>query len=138
MQKTKVTTINGVIGVVINIILSISLAKVFGIFGVAIASTIASIITAVLLFISTRKFVGSFNVIPMIIKLLKISLSAMSMLLVLILLNNMISLNNSILTILLNGIVGAIIYFVACKILRIEEFNEAIDMIKSKLSKKEI
>ena len=60
----------------------------------------------------------------------------MSMLLVLILLNNMISLNNSILTILLNGIVGAIIYFVACKILRIEEFNEAIDMIKSKLSKK--
>ena len=74
----------------------------------------------------------------MIIKLLKISLSAMSMLLVLILLNNMISLNNSILTILLNGIVGAIIYFVACKILRIEEFNEAIDMIKSKLSKKEI
>ena len=73
-----------------------------------------------------------------IIKLLKISLSAMSMLLVLILLNNMISLNNSILTILLNGIVGAIIYFVACKILRIEEFNEAIDMIKSKLSKKEI
>ena len=138
MQKTKITTINGVIGVVVNIILSISLSKVFGIFGVAIASTIASMITAVLLFISTRKFVGNFNVIPMIIKLLKISLSAMLMFLVLILLNNMISLNNSILTILLNGVVGAIIYFIACKILKIEEFNEAIDMIKSKLFKKEI
>ena len=48
-------------------------------------------VTAVLLFISTRKFVGNFNVIPMIIKLLKISLSAMLMLLVLLLLNNMIS-----------------------------------------------
>ena len=138
MQKTKITTINGVIGVVVNIILSISLSRVFGIFGVAIASTIASMITAVLLFISTRKFVGNFNVIPMIIKLLKISLSAMLMFLVLILLNNMISLNNSILTILLNGVVGAIIYFIACKILKIEEFNEAIDMIKSKLFKKEI
>ena len=138
MQKTKITTINGVIGVVVNIILSISLSKVFGIFGVAIASTIASMITAVLLFISTRKFVGNFNVIPMIIKLLKISLSAMLMFLVLILLNNMISLNNSILTILLNGVVGAIIYFIAFKILKIEEFNEAIDMIKSKLFKKEI
>ncbi len=138
MQKTKITTINGVIGVVVNIILSISLSKVFGIFGLAIASTIASMITAVLLFISTRKFVGNFNVIPMIIKLLKISLSAMLMFLVLILLNNMISLNNSILTILLNGVVGAIIYFIACKILKIEEFNEAIDMIKSKLFKKEI
>ena len=62
----------------------------------------------------------------------------MLMFLVLILLNNMISLNNSILTILLNGVVGAIIYFIACKILKIEEFNEAIDMIKSKLFKKEI
>ena len=35
-------------------------------------------------------------------------------------------------------VVGAIIYFIACKILKIEEFNEAIDMIKSKLFKKEI
>ncbi|WP_305154015.1 murein biosynthesis integral membrane protein MurJ, partial [uncultured Clostridium sp.] len=75
MQKTKVTTINGVIGVVVNIILSISLSKIFGIFGVALASTIASMITAILLFISTRKFVGNFNVIPIIIKLLKILLS---------------------------------------------------------------
>ena len=46
--------------------------------------------------------------------------------------------SGSILTILLNGVVGAIIYFIACKILKIEEFNEAIDMIKSKLFKKEI
>ena len=34
-------------------------------------------VTAVFLFISTRKFTGNFDVIPMIIKLLKISLSAM-------------------------------------------------------------
>lgn len=138
MQKTKVTTINGVIGVVVNIILSISLSKVFGIFGVAIASTIASMITAVLLFISTRKFVGHFDVFPMIIKLLKISLSAIVMLLVLTLLNNIINLNNAILIILLNGVVGAIIYFISCKILKVEEFNEVIDMIKNKVSKRGI
>ena len=138
MQKTKVTTINGVIGVVVNIILSISLSKVFGIFGVAIASTIASMITAVLLFISTRKFVGHFDVFPMIIKLLKISLSSIVMLLVLTLLNNIINLNNAILIILLNGVVGAIIYFIACKILKVEEFNEVIDMIKNKVSKRGI
>ena len=138
MQKTKVTTINGIIGVVVNVILSISLSKIFGIFGVAIASTIASMITAVLLFISTRKFVGNFDVFPMIIKLFKISLSAIVMLLALTLLNNKINLNNAILTILLNGVVGAIIYFIACKILRVEEFNEVIDMIKNKVSKRGI
>ena len=128
---------NGIIGVVANIILSVALSKVLGIFGVAIASTIASMITAVLLFISTRKLVGDFDVFPM-IKLLKILLSAIVMLFVLTLLNNKINLNNAILSILLNGIVGAIIYFIACKILRIEEFNEVIDMIKNKLSKRGI
>ena len=91
MQKTKVTTINGIIGVVVNVILSISLSKIFGIFGVAIASTIASMITAVLLFISTRNLVGDFDVFPMIIKLLKISLSAIVMLFLLTLLNNKIN-----------------------------------------------
>ena len=95
-------------------------------------------ITAVLLFISTRKFVGNFDVFPMIIKLFKISLSAIVMLLALTLLNNKINLNNAILTILLNGVVGAIIYFIACKILKVEEFNEVIDMIKNKVSKRGI
>lgn len=136
MQKTKVTTINGVIGVVVNIILSISLSKIFGIFGVALASTIASIITAILLFISTRKFVGNFNVIPMIIKLLKILLSAIIMFFVLVMLNNILVLNNSILTILFNFIIGVIVYFIVCKILKIEELNEAIYIIRNKVSKK--
>lgn len=136
MQKTKVTTINGVIGVVVNIILSISLSKIFGIFGVALASTIASMITAILLFISTRKFVGNFNVIPIIIKLLKILLSAIIMFFVLVMLNNILVLNNSILTILFNFIIGVIVYFIVCKILKIEELNEAIYMIRNKVSKK--
>lgn len=136
MQKTKVTTINGVIGVIINIILSITLSKVFGIFGVAIASTIASIVTAVLLFISTRKLVGNFNITPMIIKLLKIFLAAMIMLVMLIILNNVINLNNSMIIIMVNGVVGAIIYFISCKILKIEEFDEAIDMIRKRISKR--
>ena len=74
----------------------------------------------------------------MIIKLFKISLSAIVMLLALTLLNNKINLNNAILTILLNGVVGAIIYFIACKILKVEEFNEVIDMIKNKVSKRGI
>ncbi len=136
MQKTKVTTINGVIGVVVNIILSISLSKIFGIFGVALASTIASMITAILLFISTRKFVGNFNVIPIIIKLLKILLSAIIMFFVLVILNNILVLNNSILTILFNFIIGVIVYFIVCKILKIEELNEAIYIIRNKVSKK--
>ena len=40
MQKTKVTTMNGVIGVIVNIILSITLSKIYGFFGVVMALTI--------------------------------------------------------------------------------------------------
>ena len=135
MQKTKVTTINGIIGVVVNIILSITLSKIFGVFGVAIASTIASMVTSILLFISTRKFGGHFDVVPMIIKLLKISLSAMVMLLVLKILNIMINLNNAILTILFNGVVGGVVYFISCKIFKIEELDEVINMMKNRVYK---
>ena len=136
MQKTKVTTMNGVIGVIVNIILSITLSKIYGVFGVAMASTISSIVTAVLLFISTRRLVGNFDVVPMIIKLLKILLAAIMMLFVLVALNNVLNLDNKIIIILVNGTAGILIYSILCKILKIEEFNEAIDMIKNKVSKK--
>lgn len=136
MQKTKITTINGVIGVVVNIILSVTLSKVYGVFGVAIASTIAAIVTAVLLFISTRRLVGNFNLTPMIIKLLKIFLASMIMLFVLVILNNILNLDKKIIAILVNGITGVIVYSISCKILKIEEFDEAIDMIKNRVSKR--
>lgn len=136
MQKTKVTTMNGVIGVIVNIILSITLSKIYGVFGVAMASTISSIVTAVLLFISTRRLVGNFDVVPMIIKLLKILLAAIMMLFVLVALNNVLNLDNKIIIILVNGTAGILIYSILCKKLKIEEFNEAIDMIKNKVSKK--
>ena len=122
--------------VIVNIILSITLSKIYGVFGVAMASTISSIVTAVLLFISTRRLVGNFDVVPMIIKLLKILLAAIMMLFVLVALNNVLNLDNKIIIILVNGTAGILIYSILCKILKIEEFNEAIDMIKNKVSKK--
>ncbi|MCF0149768.1 MAG: murein biosynthesis integral membrane protein MurJ, partial [Clostridium sp.] len=61
MKKTKVTTINGVIGVVVNVILSITLSKFFGVLGISIATSVSAIIISILLLNSTRKIVGSFN-----------------------------------------------------------------------------
>lgn len=135
MQKIKITTINGVIGVAANIILSVTLSKIYGVLGVAIASTIAAMITAILLFISTRNLVGSFDIKPMIIKLLKIFLSSIIMFIILVILNSIVNMDNKIITILINGITGIIIYSICCKILKVEEFNEAIDMMKNKVSK---
>ena len=74
----------------------------------------------------------------MIIKLLKILLAAIMMLFVLVALNNVLNLDNKIIIILVNGTAGILIYSILCKILKIEEFNEVIDMIKNKVSKKRL
>ena len=48
MEKTKTTAFNGIIGVATNIILNIYLSKRYGIIGVALASSISSVIIALL------------------------------------------------------------------------------------------
>ena len=136
MQKTKLTTINGVIGVFINIILSIILSKYMGVAGIAIASSIAAAVTAVLLFNSTRKLIGDFNARPMILKIIKITLASSIMICVLYIINKVIAVNNNFIILAINGSIGAIVFSAVCKFMKIEEFDEATSMIIKKLRKR--
>ena len=138
MEKTKITTRNGVIGVIINIVLRIIFVRVFGIFGIALSSTIAAIVTAVLLFISTKKLVSGFKVKGMIIKLGKILFASVIMIIVVALFNKVIHINNVFLSLIVDGAIGAVSYFVICVVIKIEEFTELINIIKKKASKGEV
>lgn len=135
MKKTKVTTINGIIGVVINIALSIILSKYMGVLGIAIATSVSSLVIALLLLNSTKEVVGSFNISEVIIKISKIILSSTLMILILYFINSLLSIENSFIIILTDGSLGAVIFMIMCKILKIEEFNEALNMIKIKFKK---
>ncbi|GAA0763120.1 murein biosynthesis integral membrane protein MurJ [Clostridium sartagoforme] len=135
MKKTKVTTINGIIGVVINIALSIILSKYMGVLGIAIATSVSSLVIALLLLNSTKEVVGSFNISEVIIKISKIILSSTLMILILYFINSLLSIENSFIIILTDGSLGAVIFMIMCKILKIEEFNEALNMIKMKFKK---
>lgn len=135
MKKTKITTINGIIGVVTNIVLSITLSKSIGVLGIAIATSISSLVIALLLLNSTRKVVGSFNVKEVIIKISKVILSSSLMILILYFINNLLRLENSFIIILVDGSIGAILFMLMCKVLKIEEFDEALNMIKGKIRK---
>lgn len=135
MKKTKVTTINGIIGVVINIALSIILSKYMGVLGIAIATSVSSLVIALLLLNSTKEVVGSFNISEVIIKISKIILSSTLMILILYFTNSLLSIENSFIIILTDGSLGAVIFMIMCKILKIEEFNEALNMIKMKFKK---
>lgn len=135
MKKTKVTTINGIIGVVINISLSIVLSKYMGVLGIAIATSVSSLVIALLLLNSTKEVVGSFNISEVIIKISKIILSSTLMILILYFINSLLSIENSFIIILTDGSLGAVVFMIMCKILKIEEFNEALNMIKMKFKK---
>lgn len=135
MKKTKVTTINGIIGVVINIILSIILSKYIGVLGIAVATSVSSLVIALLLLNSTRKLVGSFNISEVIIKISKIIVSSTLMILILYFTNTLLRVENSFAIILIDGSLGAMVFMIMCRILKIEEFNEALNMVKIKFKK---
>ena len=130
MGRTKITAKNGCIGVVINIVLSISLSKTFGIMGVALASSVAMIVTSMLLLFSIVKLLGKIDLKVLLIRIIKISLAAIVMTLVLLLINKFIGNINSYINLLVGVLIGGSIYFACIYMLRIPELKELINIRK--------
>lgn len=134
MGKTKVTTINGVIGVIINIIFCIILSRYIGVMGIALASVIAMIVTSILLFISIIKLEKGFMIKDIIKKIGIITLSSIIMgaiiIIVVTLLRDKI---NSIFILLLGTAIGIIIYFILCYVFKIEEAIEIRNLVLKKI-----
>lgn len=136
MGKTKITTINGVIGVIINIIFSIILSKYMGIMGIALASVIAMVVTSILLFISVIKLEKGFIIKDIIKKIGLISINSIIMgAIIITLVITLRSKLNSIVLLLLGTIIGSIIYFILCYLFKIEEVIEIKSLILKKIKR---
>jgi putative peptidoglycan lipid II flippase len=136
MGKTKITTINGIIGVIINIIFCIILSKYMGLMGIALASVIAMAVTAILLFRSIVKLEKSLIIKDLVKKIGLITINSLIMGLIIITLVVYLKNKLSSLTILLLGvIVGSIVYFILCYLFRIEEVIEIKDFILKKINR---
>jgi len=61
LQDPKTPTINATLGVIINIVLNIILSRYLGIGGLALATSVSATITALLMFVTLRKKIGSFG-----------------------------------------------------------------------------
>ena len=136
MGKTKITTINGIIGVIINIICSVVLSKYIGIMGIALASSIAMVVTSILLLISIIKLEKSFIIKDTIKKIGIITINSIIMGIIIILL--VIYLRdklNSIVLLLLGTIIGSIVYFILCYLSKIEEVIEIRSLILKKIKR---
>lgn len=141
LKDTKTPMINGVIAVVLNIVLNIVLVKVMGHGGLALATSLSALICIVLLFISLKKKIGYYGqdkIKSTFIKILVASLvmgvgtyfvyNFLSGILGIGFIQEAISLGVSI-------AVGGAIYLGLIIVLKVEEINMAIDMIKKKLKR---
>lgn len=136
MGKTKTTTINGIIGVIVNIVFSITLSKYIGIIGIALSSAIAMMVTSMFLLLSIIKLEKDFTITDIFKKISLIILNSLIMgaviIILIICLRNKIS---SIVLLIIGAMIGIIIYFTLCYLLKIEEFLEIKNLILSKVKK---
>lgn len=76
MHNTKIPVINSVIGVSINIVLALTLSKILGVSGLALATTCSAFITAFLLFYNLKKLNIILNYKSLLIDLMRNLLAA--------------------------------------------------------------
>lgn len=140
LQDTKTPMINGAIAMDMNIVLNIILVKYLQLAGLALVTSISAIVCIFLLFGSLKKKIGYFGQDKIIKTTTKSIVSAVvkgiatyfayyiiSKLLWIGFIKEVISLVVSV------GI-GAIIYGIFVVVLKIEEINIIIDMVKKKLN----
>lgn len=141
LQDTKTPMINGAIAMGMNIVLNIILVKVMKHAGIALATSISSIICIVLLFISLKKKIGYFGQDKILKTMIKSLIAAVAMGVITVILykflDNMIGTGFIKEAIALFGSVGvgALIYGILIIILKVEEVNIVINMVKRKLNR---
>lgn len=146
MSDTKTPMINGSIALIINIILNLLLIKKLDYIGLALSTSVSSIITIILLFISLNKKVGYFGGDKIIKTGLKSLISSIIMGIVAFFVFNSVSGNigtsmiKDILSVSSGVLAGAITYGILIIILKVEELDLIFDMInkeKNKLIKRQ-
>ena len=144
LQDTKTPVRNAIISVIINILLSITLVKVIGIGGLALASSISAIITTILLAISLRRKVGKIGFSKILSVFIKVSIASVVMGIAISTLYDKIFLHGInilgenrkliAITALISGIIGLVIYFILILLFDIKEARELLYIVKSKIN----
>lgn len=141
LQDTKTPMINGAIAMILNIILNLILVRYMAHGGLALATSISSLICIGLLFISLRRKIGSFGENKIFILFLKSSLASIVMGVIVKITYNYIhsilktSFINEALTLGITVITGVSIYTLLINLLKVDEVNLILDKIKDKVFK---
>ncbi|NKE04707.1 murein biosynthesis integral membrane protein MurJ [Mesobacillus selenatarsenatis] len=137
MQDTKTPMINAAISMILNIILNIILSKYLGLSGLALATSISSIVCTLLLLVSLRKKIGGLGLKAIINSFIKISCASILMGVITkvsyeVFLNSI----SSTLSLVLSILIATVTYFVMIYFMNIEEFVNIIRAIKRRFFEK--
>lgn len=139
IKDTKTPMINSFIGIIINIAINILLIKYLGVSGLTLATTISSIVITIMMLLDLNKKLNGIDIRNMIISLVKVTLSALFMGVIVIVINKvtLISLGNgtkgSAISILICMFIGAISYTLAIYLLKVKEIEYILEPISKKL-----
>ncbi|EHK2328211.1 murein biosynthesis integral membrane protein MurJ [Clostridium perfringens] len=130
IKAHKKATINSVIGVSVNIILNIILSNIMGAEGLAFATSIAAIVTTLLLIIQFKNIYKDFNIRYMLISFLQIlSVSIISISTGYIFFMNTFIMN-MFFNLLFSILLSIIIYFITMLFVWRKKFNQVLKIIK--------
>lgn len=121
---------------VMNIILNIILSRIFGLTGLALATTLSTILAAIFLIYGLNKQIGKTDSKTSSLSIIKILLASIIMCFVAIVLYKyFISISNLYISLFLSVAVAGIIYLLIIIFIKIPEVDDLINSIKNKLRK---
>ena len=138
LQDTKTPVIKGFIAVTINVVLNLILIKPMAHRGLALATSISAIVASILLIYGLKKKIGSFGLMKSVKCGLKALVASIVMGIVVYFLH--ISLGNNmgsgtlpeLITLLVSAGVGALIYLILIYLLKVEELDWVIKIVKDR------
>lgn len=131
LKDTKTPMVNGVFAVILNIVLNIVLSKRLGYAGLALATSISSILCVILLFIKLKKKAGYFGEDKILNTVAKSTIASivMACIVTLVYIYMQKLVHQDILSVSISILVGASIYMILIYVLKVREVSFIIDII---------
>lgn len=141
VKDTNTPMINGIIGILINILISAALYKSMKVSGLSLASSISGIVTTVFLVSQLKRKVKKLDTRKILGPLVKMTISSAIMGGILYLINLVLvrflgsGTKASAAILLVSLVIGSIVYFVCVKLMKVEEYQYIAELARKKFSK---
>lgn len=136
MKDTKTPMILSSVALMINIFLNLILSKIYGLIGLAIATTISVYILNILMIIAVRYKIGKLGLKKFIVNFIKIFISAFVTIIILHFMINKLPIANETIAFLVSLGIFAILFLVIIIIFKVEEINELIISVINYIKKR--